>query len=428
MQIGLPIGTVMTRVAVIDVETTGLNPYRHDRVVEIAALLTEAGGKIEREFVSLINPERDIGPTRIHGLAMRDLIPAPRFGEIAGALVESLDGCVAIAGHNVQFDHSFLAAEFKRLGYPFPDGEMLCTMRLAGGGNLICACADYGVEFKGDAHSAWHDAFATSKLLAVLLKDAPRLAATLSGLRPIRWPKIPTTSAEPWTREESHKRHFQPPSYIKRLLSRLPTHLSGDDASCAVHAYTALLDRVLEDRWIEEHEGNELLELADHWGIGGEEIQRLHFDYLERLADAALADGIVTDCERNDLEQVALLLGLGSQSIIDALNHAEARRKTICKGTDRYSAEVEKSLIGQRVCFTGECLCQLRGEPITRTIAEELATRSGLVVVESVTKRLDLLVVADPLSQSGKAKKARQYGIRIMHEPVFWRVLGVEVS
>jgi DNA polymerase-3 subunit epsilon len=61
-------------------------------------------------------------------------------------------------------------------------------------------------------------------------------------------------------------------------------------------------------------------------------------------------------------------------------------------------------------------------------MATELATKGGMIVVESVTKKLDLLVVADPLSQSGKAKKARRYGIRIMHEVVFWTVLDIEVE
>jgi DNA polymerase-3 subunit epsilon len=46
----------------------------------------------------------------------------------------------------------------------------------------------------------------------------------------------------------------------------------------------------------------------------------------------------------------------------------------------------------------------------------------------SVTKELDLLVVADPNTQSGKAKKARKYGTRIVHEPVFWRSLGIAVD
>jgi DNA polymerase-3 subunit epsilon len=58
----------------------------------------------------------------------------------------------------------------------------------------------------------------------------------------------------------------------------------------------------------------------------------------------------------------------------------------------------------------------------------EIAETHGMEVAESVTKTLDVLVVADPLTQSGKGRKARQYGIRIMHEPVFWRTLGVEVE
>ena len=78
----------MPNVAVIDVETTGLNPYGHDRVVEIAAVVIEPDGTVVREFCSLINPERDIGPTSIHGLSANDVTSAPRFSEIAGALLE----------------------------------------------------------------------------------------------------------------------------------------------------------------------------------------------------------------------------------------------------------------------------------------------------------------------------------------------------
>jgi DNA polymerase-3 subunit epsilon len=61
-------------------------------------------------------------------------------------------------------------------------------------------------------------------------------------------------------------------------------------------------------------------------------------------------------------------------------------------------------------------------------MAEQIASKKGLQVMPSVTKKLDLLVVADPNTQSGKANKARQYGIRIVHEPVFWRVLGLVVD
>ena len=55
-------------------------------------------------------------------------------------------------------------------------------------------------------------------------------------------------------------------------------------------------------------------------------------------------------------------------------------------------------------------------------------TGAGLKIASSVTKKLDLLVVADPDTQSGKAKKARDYGIRVMSDTVFWRHCGIEVG
>jgi len=66
----------------------------------------------------------------------------------------------------------------------------------------------------------------------------------------------------------------------------------------------------------------------------------------------------------------------------------------------------------------------LLGEPVTRAQAYRLALDAGLTVLENVTKRLDVLVVADPLSESGKAKKARAYGTRIVAEAVFWHSIG----
>ena len=50
-----------------------------------------------------------------------------------------------------------------------------------------------------------------------------------------------------------------------------------------------------------------------------------------------------------------------------------------------------------------------------------------MTVQKGVTKKLDLLVTADPYTQSSKAKKARDYGIPILAEQVFWNWLGVNV-
>ena len=63
-----------------------------------------------------------------------------------------------------------------------------------------------------------------------------------------------------------------------------------------------------------------------------------------------------------------------------------------------------------------------------RSKAEEIATEQGMVVKKNVTRDLEILVVADPDSMSGKAKKARTYGTRIIAEPVFWQMMGIQVE
>ena len=85
----MPTSQLPGPIAVIDVETTGLFPLRHDRVIEIAAVVVDGDGRIVRQFVSLLNPGRDIGPSSIHGLTSEDILHTPQFGEIAGLLVET---------------------------------------------------------------------------------------------------------------------------------------------------------------------------------------------------------------------------------------------------------------------------------------------------------------------------------------------------
>ena len=54
----------MSGYTVIDVETTGFSPRQHDRIVEIAAVYVSETGQIEGEWATLVNPGRDVGPTR----------------------------------------------------------------------------------------------------------------------------------------------------------------------------------------------------------------------------------------------------------------------------------------------------------------------------------------------------------------------------
>jgi len=69
---------------------------------------------------------------------------------------------------------------------------------------------------------------------------------------------------------------------------------------------------------------------------------------------------------------------------------------------------------GARICFTGTAQ-DSAGRIVERWEMEELAESAGLKPVKSVTKtRCEVLVIAEAGTQSGKARKAQEYG-----KPVF---------
>jgi DNA polymerase-3 subunit epsilon len=413
---------------VIDVETTGLSPFRNDRVIEIAAVVVDSKGNIIREFVSLVNPMRDVGPTRIHGLRARDVAQAPTFRQILPAFLETVSGTTALVGHQLRFDLSFLQAEFERLGLEFPDATEICTLELAGGGSLSTVCKEFGISFSGNAHAAQNDARATAKLFAALIADEPSLENELAGCPPIQWPKVSFERGNPLRRDELAQASAPAATYLQRLMPKVDPEPSGDLNYGALLAYSALLAQVLEDRQIDDEEADALVELATKWSIPSDQIQAIHRDFLRRIEVAALSDGIVTEDERKDIHHVANLLGIGASNLDEIINqaaqHLEASR---VRKLERLPVKAS-DLSGKTVCFTGEFQSFFEGKPITREMAIEIVEARGLVAAKSVTKRLDLLVASDSLSQSGKANKARSYGISILAEEQFWKVLGLEVD
>jgi len=74
------------------------------------------------------------------------------------------------------------------------------------------------------------------------------------------------------------------------------------------------------------------------------------------------------------------------------------------------------------ICFTGAL------ESMTRSEAQFLATSSGFEVKGGVTKGLTYLVMADPNSTSGKARKARELGTKCISEKEFLEMCKGEVA
>lgn len=412
-----------SRIAVVDVETTGLAPWRHDRIVEIAVVVMLLDGTIEDEYETLVNPERDIGPTRVHGINASDVLHAPRFVEIAGDVAELLSGTHVLAGHNISFDRNFLMVEYDRLGFSMPDMPTLCTCQLFGRNSLTACCAEYGIDFEGDLHRAIFDARATASLVRTVLDAEPHLADALTT-EAAGWPVIPSARATRVTRDDAQRRIAEPPSYLQRITSEI-TH-DTEASEPGVLNYLTLIDRVLEDRVIDPDEEIALVDAVSHLGLSEAQVRAAHDEYLHSLAVHALADGIVTDAERSDLNQVAHLIGMTATDVDGVLESASAQLQAT--GGNESATRAAEDLQGQRVCFTGELQSCLNGQAVTRDVAEALAHQAGLEIANSVTKKLDILVVADPNTQSGKAKKARRYGTRILAEPVFWQMIGVAVE
>lgn len=107
----------MSRSILFDTETTGLDPDKGDRIIEIAALELVNDLRTGSQYHVLINPERDIPPeaTRVHGFTLNDLLDKPVFSQIAGEFLAFVGDSRMIA-HNAPFDFKFINAELKKCG------------------------------------------------------------------------------------------------------------------------------------------------------------------------------------------------------------------------------------------------------------------------------------------------------------------------
>lgn len=179
-----------TAYAVLDLETTGLNPLHGDRAVEIGITLFRDGQVLDT-FESLINPGIRIPPfiTQLTGIS-NDMVasaPAPRQ-----VLRDALDfvGDAQLVAHNAGFDRKFWRRElFVELGIEC-QREFLCTLMLArrifqsfSSHRLGEIAGTLGLD-TGRSHRALDDANVTAEILGTML-DRLQLAHPEQVIDPV---------------------------------------------------------------------------------------------------------------------------------------------------------------------------------------------------------------------------------------------------
>ena len=155
------------REIVLDTETTGLDPSRGDRVVEIGCVETMHHIATGESFHVYINPERDmpVEAFNVHGLSEEFLSDKPVFAEILGDFMTFI-GDSPLVIHNAEFDMKFLNSELKKLGRPMLDRDRaIDTVAMArrkfpgAQANLDALCRRFEIDLsRRDKHGALLDA------------------------------------------------------------------------------------------------------------------------------------------------------------------------------------------------------------------------------------------------------------------------------
>ena len=118
------------RYVVLDVETTGLSPWRGDRVIEIGAVALE-GGSVMAEFSTLIQAPVEIPfyASQINGITHEMLIGQPTPEEVFPVFDAFIRDSILVA-HNARFDLRFLRREYELLGTKLRRRH-ICTLEMS---------------------------------------------------------------------------------------------------------------------------------------------------------------------------------------------------------------------------------------------------------------------------------------------------------
>jgi DNA polymerase-3 subunit epsilon len=369
------------RFVVVDTETTGVYPT--DRIVEVAIVTLDLAGNVVEVWDTLVNPLRDVSATHIHGITATMVRDAPTFEMIAGDVAVRLHGACLVA-HNVPFDVRMLVNEFHHAG-----GELVVLRGIdtyvESGCRLSRACEMFDIDLTG-AHRARTDAWATTQLFL-------QLVSTCDVGSPIAAPSGMARSGQVRRREDMARVVFPEPPLISYLATRLPL----DRLEVRQQEYLELVGRAVADLHLDRAERAELEAFASQLKLEFAQIAQAHRRYVNELVAAVIEDNEVNDEEYDTVVRVAAALGV---------DHAGVEARLV---PFRTAGETRTVLTpGMEIVFTGN------HEKYERDELLAYAASMGLVPASGVTKRTALVCAADGASTSGKATKARRYGIPVI--------------
>src|SRR5260370_8915347 len=173
------------REIVLDTETTGLDPLRGDRLVEIGCVEIFNRMPTGQTFHRHLNPERDMPAEAfaVHGLSREVRADKPFFAEVVEDFLEFI-GDAPLVIHNASFDIGFINAELDRIKRPqiardrLVDTLLLARRKHPGVSNrLDDLCSRYAID---NSHRTKHGALLDAELLAEVYID-------LIGARQSQW-------------------------------------------------------------------------------------------------------------------------------------------------------------------------------------------------------------------------------------------------
>ena len=306
---------VETPIAVIDLETTGLSPLG-DRIVEIAVVRIDPGQAPRVVLDTLVNPQRRVTGSSIHGIYDDDVVGAPLFGELVGPIAEAIDGA-AVAAFNVYFDMKFLESELAMAQVPaaFPH---LCLMwlrpvlGLGARANLSATCSAMGIPM-GAAHSAAADAMASAQLWLHYLRAAEaRELRTFDDVASLRHYKFMNS----WDWETLSRSQYADRRLGTALKPRKLRTPAEDKAAAvaeyrrenAVAEYWDVITSAIADGEFSRAEISLLLRTQEALDLPADALRYVHGRVMAGLLDEMTMDRRVDDKEVRWLAEVTWML------------------------------------------------------------------------------------------------------------------------